>query len=209
MTDVLDDATSAALPQNDSNRGRDAAGPAEIPGAGWYDIAKRVQSAIVRDNLALVAAGLSMYALLSFLPLTAAAVSIYAMFGNPTDLGWSTRRIGALVPTGVWHLLAQQLRDATGRNGKALTGTAVISVFLSLWSARAAMASLMRAANIAYSEQEKRTFRLQLSASSGDLKKWASTSVELQQRFIIGDAAHSDPEVDVLRSLPSSLAPST
>jgi membrane protein len=165
MPDLREKPPCPALPQDDSSRGRDAAEPADIPSTGWYDIVKRVQKAIVRDNLASVAAGLSMYAMLSFLPLTTAAVSTYAMFGNPTELSWSTKRIGALVPTGVWHLFAQQLRDATGQKGEVLGGTAVISVLLSLWSARAGMASLMRAANIAYSEQEKRSFRRRLFIS--------------------------------------------
>ena len=130
-----------ARSESDSARGRDASEPADIPTAGWYDIVKRIQRAIVRDNVSSVAAGLSMYGLLSFLPFITAAVSVYAMFGDPADLNSSTRRIGAFVPPGASHLFAQQLRDATEHQRGALTGTALVALLLSLLSARAAMAA--------------------------------------------------------------------
>jgi membrane protein len=139
-------------------RGRDASAPSDIPSTGWYDIVKRIQRAIVRDNVSSVAAGLSMYGLLSLLPFITAAVSFYAMFGDPAQLNSSVSRISTLMPPGASHLFAQQLHDATLHQRGALTGTALVALLLSLWSARAAMASLMRATNIAYAEKEKRSF---------------------------------------------------
>jgi membrane protein len=126
-------------------RGRHADRPQQIPKAGWWDILSRVRKAIGRDNVSLVAAGLAMYALLAVFPTLAAAVSIYGVFASPANVLEHLQGFAGVLPPGTWDIFSKQLQDLASRPQGALT-------------ARAGMASLMTATNIAYSEQEKRGF---------------------------------------------------
>ena len=60
---------------HDDGHGRNARHPGQIPPAGWWDIAVRINQDLTRDNASLVAGGLAMYALLAVFPALAAAVS--------------------------------------------------------------------------------------------------------------------------------------
>src|SRR5262249_17773761 len=51
---------------------------------------------------------------------------------------------------------SKQLQDVARHAGGTLTITAIIALFVSLWSARSGMSSLITATNVAYSEPEKR-----------------------------------------------------
>ena len=59
-----------------TNRGRNATRPSEIPRQGWKDIAIRVKNEIAADNLSIIAAGVAFYSFMSILPALAAFLSI-------------------------------------------------------------------------------------------------------------------------------------
>jgi membrane protein len=143
---------------HEPERGRHADRPQQIPKAGWWDILSRVRKAIGRDNVSLVAAGLAMYALLAVFPTLAAAVSIYGVFASPAKVFEHLQGFAGILPPGAWDVFSKQLQELADRPQGALTATAVGALVVALWSARAGMASLMTATNIAYSEQEKRGF---------------------------------------------------
>jgi membrane protein len=66
--------------------------------------------------------------------------------------------LSGLVPPGARHIFNVALQDVARRQTGTLTVAAVFTMLVALASARAGMASLMRAANIAYQEREKRGF---------------------------------------------------
>src|SRR3982074_709307 len=70
----------------DGARGRNGRRPGDIPKAGWRDILKRVWTAVGKDNVSLISAGLAMYALLAVFPSLAAAISIYGIFASPGEV---------------------------------------------------------------------------------------------------------------------------
>ncbi len=125
----------------------------------------RVGRDLNHNNASLIAAGLAMYALLSIFPALTAAVSLYGLFVNPMVLVRQIGGFGKLMPPGVWQLFQLQLQDMASHRQAALTGAAVISIAVALWSARSAMASLMTATNVAYHEREKRGFFMQVGLS--------------------------------------------
>jgi membrane protein len=141
-----------------NSRGREARTPEEIPGRGWRDIVARVKAEIGSDHVSLVAAGLAMYGLLAVFPGLAAAVSIYGMFASPTDVIEHMRTFSAILPPGTFDLFSQQLQTLASRGQGTLTIGALAGLAVALWGARAAMASMMTATNIAYAEVEKRGF---------------------------------------------------
>ena len=60
----------------DTERGRTADTPTEIPARGWLAIAKRTMKEVKADQVPLLAAGVAFYALLSLFPAIIAGVSI-------------------------------------------------------------------------------------------------------------------------------------
>ena len=51
--------------------------PAEIPGDGWWEVAKRVRLALTHNHFSMIAAGVAFYAMLSIFPALATLVSLY------------------------------------------------------------------------------------------------------------------------------------
>ena len=125
----------------------------------------RVKSDLSRDNVSLVAGGLAMYALLSVFPALAAAVSFYGLLFTPADVIKHMNALSGLVPQGARDIFNSALQDVARRQTGTLTVAAFFTMLVALASARAGMASLMRAANIAYQEREKRGFFKRLMTS--------------------------------------------
>jgi membrane protein len=50
---------------------------AEIPGGGWWEVAKRVRLALTHNHFSMIAAGVAFYTMLSIFPALAALVSLY------------------------------------------------------------------------------------------------------------------------------------
>jgi membrane protein len=147
------------------SRGREASTPAEIPPAGWWDITRRVLKAVSSDHATLVAAGLALYALLAVFPALAAAISIYGLFASPQDVVEHMSRFASMLPPDAWDLFKTRLQEVAQHDQQTLNTGVAVGLFLALWSARSGMASLITATNIAYKEEEKRGFIMQILMS--------------------------------------------
>lgn len=139
-------------------RGRHARSPTEVPAEGWKDIATRVKDKISEDNTSLAAAGVSFFGFLSLVPGLAAAVSIYAMFAEPTEIQRQLSEMLGNVPEEAQALITDQLSRLAEQTSGALTGSAIVAVALALWTASSGMANLIKAINIAYDEEDQRSF---------------------------------------------------
>jgi membrane protein len=155
---LVNETDPAAEVTNQHGRGRQARHPTDIPVRGWWDVSWRAVKRFSDDNISLIAGGLAMYALLSVFPALAAMVSIYGMFATPGDVINQMSSFAGILPPGVWDIFNTELQSITKSGQGTLTVAALLSIVLALWSARAAMSSLMTATNIAYREREKRGF---------------------------------------------------
>ncbi|HTV79861.1 MAG TPA: YihY/virulence factor BrkB family protein [Steroidobacteraceae bacterium] len=144
--------------RRESDRGRTARRPTDIPAKGWIDVSWRAAKRFSADNVSLIAGGLALYVLLSVFPALAAMVSIYGLFATPADLAHQMGAFAGILPPGVWDIFNTQLRNITHTGEKTLTFAAFLGIVIALWSARSAMSSLMTATNVAYHEREKRSF---------------------------------------------------
>src|ERR1700733_5006296 len=137
------EATDSSDVAGEQDRGRKARRPSEIPARGWLDVGWRAAKRFSDDNVTLVAGGLAMYALLSVFPALAAMVSIYGMFATPGDVIKQMSAFAGVLPPGVWDIFNTELKSITQTGQGTLTAAAVLSIVVALWSARAAMSSLM------------------------------------------------------------------
>jgi membrane protein len=150
---------------HESDRGRAAREPSDIPARGWWDITWRLIKRVGNDNVTLIAGGLALYAVLSVFPGLTAAVSLYGLFTSPAQVVEHMKDFAGVLPPGVWDIFNTQLQEMVHHRTGTLTVAAVLGILLALWSARSAMSALMTATNIAYGEREKRSFIMQVLLS--------------------------------------------
>jgi membrane protein len=138
--------------------GREASRPRDIPSRGWLDIARRVKSQIKEDKLSIIAAGVAFYGLMAVFPGLVALVGIYGLVADPAQVEQHAQMLSGILPPQAAEVLMGQLHDLVSTDRSALGVGAVLGIVLALWSASAAVRTLMEALNVAYDEEEDRGF---------------------------------------------------
>ncbi|MFN3351379.1 YihY/virulence factor BrkB family protein [Pseudorhodoplanes sp.] len=142
----------------ESGRGRSAASPADIPAAGWRDIALRTYAGIQDDRLLAVAAGVVFYGLLALFPAITALVSSYALFAEAATIGRHLAFAAALMPEGAYGIVEGEILRIAQGSGGGLSVAFMTGLLIALWSANAGMKAMIDALNVIYGETEKRSF---------------------------------------------------
>ncbi|MBK1725172.1 YihY/virulence factor BrkB family protein [Thiocystis violacea] len=155
-----DDRTDQAI-------GRLADTPNAIPPGGWVKILGRAWRATSSDNISLVAAGVAFYGLLAVFPGIAALIALFGLVADPGQVESQFSSLSAFLPSEVYQLLSQQMREVASGSGQTLGAGLAGAILLSVWSATRGTKSLITALNIVYDEREQRGFlRLNLTAFS-------------------------------------------
>ena len=139
-------------------RGRGATKVSDIPTPGWKDILWRTYNEVVSDHVMLIAAGVTFYALLALVPALTALVSIYGIFADPTTLDRHMALLEGLIPSGGLDIVREQLRRLAEQGQTKLGLTSLVAFAISLWSANSGVKSMFEAMNVAYDEDEKRSY---------------------------------------------------
>jgi membrane protein len=148
------DVATASQPR----RGREAEAPSEIPARGWRDILIRVWERLSRDNISIIAAGVAFYALVSIPPGLAALISIYGLVFDPATVQGQVDSLRVVLPQEALGIVSDQLKAIVSKPPSRLGLSLLISLGLALWSTRAGMSTMMTALDVAYQENEKRSF---------------------------------------------------
>jgi membrane protein len=138
--------------------GRQANRPSEIPARGWWQIVKRTGNAVMRDGLLAQAAAMTFYSLLALFPAMAMLVSLYGLVADPHTLSATVSGIKGVVPGGGMQIITGQLQSLASAPHKALGLGLLIGFATSLWSATSGIKALFSALNVAYNENETRSF---------------------------------------------------
>ncbi len=139
-------------------RGCDAATPAEIPAAGWKDVAFRVKDEIAKDRVGLLAAGVAFYGLLALFPAITAVLAISGLLIEPNQIVEQLNSLSGLVPEEVITIITKQATSVAGSREGGLGLAAILGLLIAFYSASKGMASLMEGLNVAYDEDETRGF---------------------------------------------------
>jgi membrane protein len=157
-TDTSTDPVAATDHADDDGRGREATQPTDIPATGWKDIFARTKAETKQDNATLLSAGVAFYSLLALVPALVATVSLYGLIASPATVDRQVGNWLKAAPTQVRDLLVTQLQSITQNAGAAAGISVVIGILVALWSASSGMAHMVQAINIAYDEEETRSF---------------------------------------------------
>ncbi len=149
----------------EAGRGREAERPQDIPPRGWKDILKRAYAESGKKNLSLVAGGVTYYVLLALFPGLAALVSIYGLVADPSQVEKEVGAMSGLLPGSSRDLISSELHQLVSASGGALSIGVVVGLLLSIWSASRGMSGMITALDIAYGQEERRSwFRFNLVA---------------------------------------------
>ena len=146
------------MSDTDSARGRTATSPREMPKAAWRDILIRTWNESGSDNIGLISAGVAFYGFLAFVPTLAALVLCYGLFADPAAIAGHLQSLFRLLPEEAARLIGEQLLSVVNTgNGKKGFGL-VLSLALSIYGAMNGASAIVTAVNIAYDEEETRSF---------------------------------------------------
>lgn len=147
-----------------SFRGRDASTPVEIPAPGWRDIMARTWREIAEDDVTSVARSIAFSGMLALFPALAAFVSIYGLFADVGQAREHLSALSGLVPAQAMNFIGEHMLRLASAGETGLSLTFVLGLLVSLWSANNGMKALFKGLNIAYEEDERRSFvRLNLT----------------------------------------------
>lgn len=142
----------------DTDRGREADSPEQIPPKGWMDILLRAWREVSDQNLFLIAGGVTYAVLVSLFPALAALVALYGLVFDASQIDRQVGSFSGILPPETMDLLSQQLHRLVQASSGALGASAILGLLLALWSASRGMSGMITALNIAYEEKERRGF---------------------------------------------------
>jgi membrane protein len=151
--------------RHDSERGRSAKRPVQIPKSGWRDILLRTKHEISDDHVGLIAASIAFYALLALFPAIAALVALGGLALDPHQIEAQIGSFSGMLPQEAAAIIIDQARKVADNAGGGVTFAAIGGLLFTLYSASKAMKALIEGLNIIYEEREQRGFlRLNLTA---------------------------------------------
>ncbi len=140
------------------DRGRLADTPSGMTLEGWKDILWRVYNQFFSDRITLIAAGSAFYLLLAMFPALGAFVSLYGFVADPVTIADHIAFLGSVLPSGGLDLIRAQLQALAGADQASLSFAFIFGLLIALWSANSGIKTLFEALNVAYDENEKRSF---------------------------------------------------
>ena len=133
------------------------------PSHGWHAFLWRVIRAFLNDDdLWSVSAGVAFYAWFATVFSIVFLVSLYGLEADPGTVRARIEGLSGVMPEGAVGFLADQMQSVANTTRVSLETRLGGALLVALWSARAAVASLIAALNITHNEPEERGFlRLQ------------------------------------------------
>jgi membrane protein len=141
-----------------TDRGRHAARAGDIPASGWKDVLARVRKRIRDDNLTILAAGVAFYTLIATFPGLLALSGVYRLAFDRAEVGEQFSFLQAQLQPEATQLLVSVLQGL-GASDRSRLGFGIAGgVVVTLWGSSLGIRAMIRALNVAYGEDEKRSF---------------------------------------------------
>lgn len=129
-----------------------------ITAARLRALPRTMKDRLEEHSLIIVAAGVAFYGFLALVPALVVVVAVYGLFADPADIERQIRDLTTALPDEAQALIVSQVRTIAESSGGSVTLAAVFSTVVALWSASAAMMSLMRGVALANETVDDRNF---------------------------------------------------
>jgi membrane protein len=112
-----------------------------------------------RKNFSLIAAGMGLFGMIALFPALAAIVMLWSLFADPADAGALVALGAGALPPDVVKVMSDQIeRVIVAGTGQGFGWALLVTLGLSLWSARAGVAALMRGLNAVHGTQPRESW---------------------------------------------------
>jgi membrane protein len=132
--------------------------PTEIPRPGWAAVLKRTRAEVKADRVPMMAAAVAFAGLLALFPAIIAAISIYGLVTDPSSAAEAAGELTAAMPAEAAGIITDQLQSVASAEESTLGLTLLVAILGALWSASGGVGMLINALNVAYDEEDTRTF---------------------------------------------------
>jgi membrane protein len=133
--------------------------PHAMPRSGWAFWRHVLASTFAefnKDNIMLLAAAVTFYAVLALVPAITAAVSLYALISDPASVEKQFDQLQGLIPSGSFDLMRQQIqRIVSGENRSGIWF--ILSLAVALWSTMSGMKGLIDSLSVVYEVSDQRS----------------------------------------------------
>jgi membrane protein len=132
--------------------------PWRLPGRRWAAAVRRIARSLRCDQIWLTAAGVAFCALVAAIPAAAVAVALYGLVGDPNAVRPPIQRLSGILPVQASGFLADHLRAVASASKLQLGAGLGGAILVALWAAQGGAVALIASLNLAYGEQERRSF---------------------------------------------------
>ena len=129
-----------------------------MPPKAWLEILKRSWAEMREDNLSLIAAGVAFYSFTALVPLLGAIVLTYGLVADPASVMQHFQQLSELLPADAARLIGEQLLNVVNTAGTKKGFGLLLALAIAFWGATKATGAIVTAMNIAYEEEERRSF---------------------------------------------------
>ncbi|MBN9562479.1 MAG: YihY/virulence factor BrkB family protein [Alphaproteobacteria bacterium] len=138
--------------------GRRAENPGQIPWPGWKAVIRRTAREAISDRVSLVSAGCAFWATLALFPAITMLIFIYGLVFDPATVEPQLQVIARFVPPSAYTLISDRVHQLVSQRQGTLGVGLLISTAVALWSSATGTKALLSALNLAYEEEEQRSF---------------------------------------------------
>ncbi|MGB7246800.1 MAG: YihY/virulence factor BrkB family protein [Methylovirgula sp.] len=124
----------------------------------FLDILQGLYTKMNDDRILAVAGGLAFFGLLALFPGIAAFVALYGLFGDWSTINGHLGTVTFMLPHGSAEIIADEVKRVAAQGNGALGIKFFVGLLIALWSANSGIKAMFDALNVAYGEQEKRSF---------------------------------------------------
>lgn len=139
--------------------------PADFAGRSWRRIVWRIWGGVGRDHLSIISAGVAFFCMLAIFPAMAALIAVYGLLADPAQVGDTLQALRPLLPPDVFQMIEDQIGALAAAGQTRLGVASLISLVLTLWSARAGVTALTEGLNVVYRETDTRNIVVQYLTS--------------------------------------------
>jgi len=116
------------------------------------------------DNLALIAAGVGFFGMMSIFPALAALIAVLSLIADPEVVVVQLEELRELLPDDVFEILNAQIVGLVNTSSDTLGWAGLVSVLFALWSSRAGVGAMIHGMNVVCDTQGRATLRHYLRA---------------------------------------------
>lgn len=124
----------------------------------WAKALGGVWKRVVHDNLDILAGGVALFAILSFMPAIAATVAIYGLVADPADINAQVAPLAGVIPGDVMAVVTSQMTRAVQADEGSLSWAFALSLAIAVFSALGGARAVIQALNLVNRRTDSRSF---------------------------------------------------